>query len=408
MQNRNELGIPVEVPDPPLPPSRRRHSSGISVTAPPTVSASHGRISHVPDRPRLQDMIANRLMDANESLGIQRGIFNTITELRVRLDWAHLYSTNSIPDLVPQKNLPDLSQTLVRTPPWNGSAISLVDGRPDMLRSPRSPSLTTPDVDKHPPWEPRPRSEVEREIKDLRALLKTLGNAVGWAVDVLLLDEEAQETNEGRTTLRLKKKEAVECMAYVREVLASGGTGEVDEERLVSEEEYKKGRQRKEEKERAAAAPESNQPQPVSPLPRIASPEVTLDATAKTMLSTRNSMRPIPSLTRTAFTHAETPLTPTRNALNTSFTSRVGHVPRSKPRPLSTSAEAQKIVPPWQHTRSNFSEHSSFASGSLPRLPPPSTTAPPRRPSDHSLSRPQDMDNVKHESPRTDPLGVLR
>jgi hypothetical protein len=85
MQNRNELGIPVEVPDPPTPPpTRRRRASAIAATAPPTVSASHGRMPHAHDRPRLQDMITNRLMDANESLGIQRGFFNTITELRVR------------------------------------------------------------------------------------------------------------------------------------------------------------------------------------------------------------------------------------------------------------------------------------------------------------------------------------
>jgi TBC1 domain family protein 5 len=247
--------------------------------------------------------------------------------------------------------------------------------------------------------------------------LKTLGDAVGWAVDVLLLDEEvAQETKEGQKTLRQKKTEAVECMAYVRDVLSRGGKGEVDEERLVSEEEYRGRRQRKEETERADAAPvhtEPPPPKPVLPPPRIASSEGTSDSMAKprTMLSTRDSTRPISSLTRTPVAPNQTPLTSSPNTLNIPLASRGNPVPRSRPKPpATTAAEPKKVSPPWQHTRSNFSDNSPFASGSLPRLPPPSTTAPPRKPPDHSLSRssPPNTNDTAHEPPRADPLGVLR
>lgn len=80
MQNRNELGIPVEIPDSPSPHVHRRRTSAIAGTFPQM--ASQSRPGH--ERPRLQDMITSRLMDANETLGIQRGFLNTISELRVR------------------------------------------------------------------------------------------------------------------------------------------------------------------------------------------------------------------------------------------------------------------------------------------------------------------------------------
>jgi len=233
----------------------------------------------------------------------------------------------------------------------------------------------------------------------------------------LLLDEETtQETKEGGKTLRQKKSEAVECMAYVRDVLARGGKGEVDEERLVSEEEYQRRRQRKEEKEKAAAAPihtEAPQPKPVLPPPRIASAEDTPETIGKprTMLSTRDSTRPISSLSRTPVIPTQTSLTPSPNTPSIPLASRANSIPRSRPKPPTTATpEPKKVAPPWQHTRSNFSGDSPFASGSLPRLPPPSTTAPPRKTPDHSLARssPLDPGDTAHEPPQADPLGVIR
>lgn len=81
MQNRNELGIPVEIPDSPPRPLHRRGASSVAATFPQM--ASQGKAGH--ERPRLQDMITSRIMDANETLGIQRGFLNTISELRVCL-----------------------------------------------------------------------------------------------------------------------------------------------------------------------------------------------------------------------------------------------------------------------------------------------------------------------------------
>lgn len=79
MQNRGELGIPVDIPDLPSPPVSHRRASGIAATFPQ--GAVQGRSGH--ERPRLQDMITSRIMDANETLGIQRGFLSTISELRV-------------------------------------------------------------------------------------------------------------------------------------------------------------------------------------------------------------------------------------------------------------------------------------------------------------------------------------
>ncbi|KAF8590477.1 RabGAP/TBC [Ramaria rubella] len=374
MQNRNELGIAVEIPDAPSPLHPRRRASVVATTIPPTVS--QGRSSHTSERSRLQDVIANRLMDANETLGLQRGFFNTLSELR--------------------KNLPDLSQTLIKTPSWNGSSISLIDERTGGSPPARKDAFVSSDVDERPPWEPKPRSEVEREINELRELLKTLGNAVGWAVDVLLLDEDdTKEINGGRGALQKKKAEAVECMAYVRDILSRGGKGDIDEERLVSEEEYRKRRSKIQEKERvgdvtANADEPSHPPKPVLPPPPTASSGDQQHSLSNphAMLSTRNSAAPVSSLTR-----APIPPLLTSNNPSTSL--------------IPTTAGTKKVAPPWAHTPSNFLGDSPYATGSLPRLPPPSTTAPLRKRSDHTVPQIPPGD-IPSASPRADPLGVLR
>ena len=92
-----------------------------------------------------------------------------------------------------------------------------------------------------PPWEPRTRFEMEREISGLRGLQKRLGEAVGFAVDALLQDEEGDRDEETIKRIKGKKREALESLAHVRDLL-NGSTVEVDEERLLGEEEYRRRR----------------------------------------------------------------------------------------------------------------------------------------------------------------------
>ena len=230
-------------------------------------------------------------------------------------------------------------------------------------------------------------------------------------MDVLLLDEdESKETKEGEKTLRERKAEAVECMAYVRDVLARGGKGEIEEERLVSEEEYKR-RQKNKEKERA------NTPlslKPVLPPPRLASSETTSHAAAKprSTLTTTDPATPISSLTKTAVSYPSTTNPISSSTPVASFSSRINQTPQPKPKLTMTKAPVtgpKKIIPPWEHTPSKFSDDSPYAGESLPRVPPASTPAPSRKPVDYSIPRiPPPAAEAPPESTRADPLGVLR
>ncbi|KAF8520166.1 hypothetical protein BU17DRAFT_47025 [Hysterangium stoloniferum] len=376
IQNRNELGIRTEVPEAPRKPPRRWRASA---TAPSTVSQS--KASQIHERPRLQDVITNRLMDANESLGIQRGIYNTISEIR--------------------KNLPDLQQTLIRNASWNGPLISLADERVDWSSSGRNLPQRVSDTDERPPWEPRTRSDIEGEIAELRGLFKTLGGAVSWAVDVLLLDEDdANKTPQTEKTLKERKREAIECMAYVRDVLARGGKGEIEEERLVSEEEYKRRRLQ------ASSSKEVDAPQPPKPvmhLPRASVSHITteLSPPSQGSLSTNEATiaPPISPLARIPISHPLASAAPPDLPL--SPFSRGGS--RIAP-PLETAEPPRKVIPPWEHTPSNFSGEPRFA---LPRIPPPSGTAPARNTSDHHIARGSPVIAMATpEPPQSDPLGV--
>lgn len=79
LQNRNILGIPIEVPEPPVRPTSRRRADRSGVQS--AKAASHLRESSQSGFP---EMIARNLMERGESLGINRAISNTVSELRVR------------------------------------------------------------------------------------------------------------------------------------------------------------------------------------------------------------------------------------------------------------------------------------------------------------------------------------
>jgi len=71
------------------------------------------------------------------------------------------------------------------------------------------------------------------ELSNLRRRDKKLGDALGWIVDSLLQDESNVEDVE---RLKRKRREAVESLSYIRDVLISESM-DLEPERLVGEEE---------------------------------------------------------------------------------------------------------------------------------------------------------------------------
>lgn len=232
----------------------------------------------------------------------------------------------------------------------------------------------------------------------MRASQRRLGDSVGWIVDTLLLDEESPENEEQLKIIRSRKREALECLAYVRDVL-KGSVTEVEDERLVGEEERKR-RQSLQEEEAAEAAKAHNKPAMPSPPQPAASPPAGSRPVAMPSRPTRTaeppSLRPLPKAAADFL--------------------RQGTVEGARP-PLSSSSpsdNASKTAPiaPWSYTRSDFSIRDSPIT-SLPRVPPRTSTmlptnkpafSPPRV-AEQPVSR---ADQAPRRVIEQDPLGVLR
>ncbi len=91
--------------------------------------------------------------------------------------------------------------------------------------------------------EPRTRFEIEREVVSYSSMNRRLGTALSWAVDTLmegagdLPSDPLMTTSTGST----KRREALECVAYVRDVLRMGQVipvSQLEEDRLLGETEY--------------------------------------------------------------------------------------------------------------------------------------------------------------------------
>jgi len=234
---------------------------------------------------------------------------------------------------------------------------------------------------------------METEVAELRSLLKTLGDAVSWAVDVLLQDEEtAKDTGK---SLAERKREAIECMAYVRDVMAQGGKGEIDEERLVGEEEY----QRRKHQNTIANLPTPQPPKPAAQLPPVTIPRTESHARQKSSLGTKEGFTPTSGLPRTPPVSSNIPSEPLTR-LSSGPITQLPKTKASKPPPLNMNPPPKKVIPPWEHTPSNFSADSPYTA-SLPRLPPPLSTT-----SRTFSPQPSIMSPSEPEAPKSDPLGV--
>lgn len=210
----------------------------------------------------------------------------------------------------------------------------------------------------------------------MRTTNKRLGEALGWIVDVLLQDEAEVEN---RQRLQKRKREALESLSYVRDVL-NGNNVEIEEARLLSEEEVLK-----------RSSSKGPIIQPSSPSSSVTAP------------------LPVPvvdSRQRNANLWNHRSRSPPQSPLHT-----VSPIPTVRGLALPSKAEASSIdtaAPPWNHTRSSFSGSlSSFPAETLPRLPPPTLTGPSR--SSPGTSQQKISDQMSHRTPaHNDPLGALR
>lgn len=270
----------------------------------------------------------------------------------------------------------------MRAPQGHGAAYAaypLVDERPPEER---------------PPWEPRTRFEVERDAAQLRAVQRTLGASVSWIVDTLLLDEDADESEGRAQKVRESKREALEALAYVRDVLLSGST-DVDEERLMSEEEFKKRRRAQQEKEeQAATVTSTRREEPRSPFDKavISVPPVLKPATQP---QATNAPRP-----RTVASHSAPP------SSSSSFDSpRLEASKSHRTSAFAATSPRQGGKAPWNYTKSAFSSRQSGFSAEVPSLAPlprASTALTPPTAAVQSSPSGQTPTSRLH-----DPLGVL-
>lgn len=215
-------------------------------------------------------------------------------------------------------------------------------------------------------------------------------------MDTLLLDEGGTGDKE---PIRNRKREALESLAYVRDAL-KGNVTDLQEERLVGEEERKR-REAKEQVDREKEAQRQRDIEQSTPKP------------PKAAAAPLPPTRPQPIVTsRSSSAISAVPQAIARSP------PKFGSYPSSLPSPRLPPALAhQKAIAPWNYTRSDFSSNSSPIT-SLPRIPPPTSTAqwathpstpafpPPSAVAEttHSASR----DQAPRRGVQQDPLGALR
>jgi TBC1 domain family protein 5 len=248
--------------------------------------------------------------------------------------------------------------------------------------------------EERPPWEPRSRLEMEREIADLRATNKKLGKSVGWIVDVLLQDESESKDPQELNSIKIRKREALESLSYIRDILI-GNANKVDDELLVGEEELKARRSRESARRSEPFRAEVSRPATVpvhESRPKPASSSHVFSYTREVTKPTKSS-----SPSRTAPTSS--PFSPTGRALT--------------PPNLPANPIQQTRFAPWNYTRSNFSTGVALPSTSLPRLPPPtSANFHPSNATARAAPKPSrksvDLYQAPTRAAQHDPLGVLQ
>jgi len=326
-ENRNIMNIPIEVPDPP-PPMRRRPAVGERRISSSSIDNGIRRAEHSRHQSSgsmgLPELFARGLLDRGESLGINKTVMNAVSELK--------------------RNLPDLASSFI-LPHSQPSSFQLVDERPPEER---------------PPWEPKSRFEVEREITEGKLLQRKLGDAVEWIVDALLQDEDTADQDKV-TSVKDSKREALESLAYVRDVL-KGRTNVIDDDRLFSAEELAKR------KTKEATRPDESLQSRWKTVPAIPPTASLADQRAR-MVKTSGSQESLSS-----------PLSnkpASMPSLNSGYHPSESLGPQRVPWNNSSNTKSNVAIPPWQPPPTT---PAAFRPSAYPPPPAgPSQEAPPRK-----------------------------
>ncbi|OJA13738.1 hypothetical protein AZE42_02959 [Rhizopogon vesiculosus] len=235
-ENRNLLNIPLEVPDPPIemrrrarPPGRGHNNSSSDFQG-----ISTGQGEHMRQSPSLQmglpELIARGLLDRGESLGINKTVMNAVSELR--------------------RNLPELAASLVRTPSMTSTPYAAY------------PLLDEHMVDDRAVWEHESRMGAERASLELREQNKRLSESIAWILSVLQAKDSEAKDEDAEKAL-VQRKEALESLTYVRDILGGEVQG-IDERRLWGAEEYDRRLEEQKRQFQESKEPSTSQPRPSS------------------------------------------------------------------------------------------------------------------------------------------------
>ena len=222
---------------------------------------------------------------------------------------------------------------------------------------------------------------MEREVAQVRAMQRKLGDAVGWIVDTLLLDEGDVKDNPGKKTLHKRKQEALESLAYVRDIL-KGTVSDIEEDRLVGEEEVKRRREKERKEKEAAEALSRKASTPHPPMPAAAVPiearpqgsgarrshDYFLPHSSGSSPPTPRTIPPGPAPASQAQTvrAAASPFPPSLASVSIP-------VSASAPSAKSPISSGSTFHAPWHYTKSAFSSADSPIA-TLPRVPPRTST----------------------------------
>lgn len=223
---------------------------------------------------------------------------------------------------------------------------------------------------------------MEREAADLRILQRKLGDSVTWIVDTLLLDESDVKEEEAKS-IKNRKREALESLSYVRDVLKGVvHSGALEEERLLNEEQLKARKaQIAEEKQKSIETGQRSAPVTISqrssqdrtplsppPLPVAAASPPKIDPRAR------------PIINRSLVTRDSPTVPPLTTGPTTSFSTkpplqiaREVSSPAQSPSVLTPNSNSTALAP-WNHTKSSFAASQIPINATLPRIPPKSST----------------------------------
>jgi len=200
------------------------------------------------------------------------------------------------------------------------------------------PMLDEHMADDRPIWEHESRVEAERAATEMREQNKRLGESVTWILSILQ-PKDSEAKDEDAEKVLAQRKEALESLTYVRDILR-GEVKVIDERRLWGAEEYDRRLASQSTKE-PSARPSSMTPPPVpSATPTTSEyPPPVRHFSPNTSISNR-SLRPqtsapssIPS--RTNSTHNRS------HSSNNAFLNKPAAVPRT-PLRLSSSNPFQR------------------------------------------------------------------